>query len=65
MDLRIADGVVLVGGELMDATLHVSAGDGLITEIGSDRSASIQSMLKISLCFLVSWTSMVTHSNAR
>ena len=40
MDLRIADGAVLVGGELVDATLHVSAGDGLITEIGSDRSAS-------------------------
>ena len=40
MDLRLADGAVLVGGELVDATLHVSTGDGLITEIGSNRSAS-------------------------
>jgi len=39
MDLRIAGGAVLVGGELLDATLHVAAGDGLIAEIGSDRRA--------------------------
>jgi len=36
MDLRIVGGAVLVGGELLDATLHVAAGDGLIAEIGSD-----------------------------
>ena len=40
MDLRIVDGAVLAGGKLMDVNLHVSAADGLITEIGSDRSAS-------------------------
>jgi len=39
MDLRIVGGAVLVGSEFLDA-MHVSAGDGLITEIGSDRSAS-------------------------
>jgi alpha-D-ribose 1-methylphosphonate 5-triphosphate diphosphatase len=40
MDLRIVDGAVLAGGKLMDVNLHVSAADGHITEIGSDRSAS-------------------------
>lgn len=40
MDLRIVHGSVLVGGTLMDVNLHVSAADGLIAEIGSDRTAS-------------------------
>jgi alpha-D-ribose 1-methylphosphonate 5-triphosphate diphosphatase len=40
MDLRIVGGTALVSGELLDATLHFSAEDGFITEIGSDRSAT-------------------------
>jgi alpha-D-ribose 1-methylphosphonate 5-triphosphate diphosphatase len=34
------DGAVLVRGELMEVSLHVSADDGVIAEIGSDRTAS-------------------------
>jgi alpha-D-ribose 1-methylphosphonate 5-triphosphate diphosphatase len=40
MDLRIADGDVLAGGKLAHVNLHVSAADGLISEIGADRTAS-------------------------
>jgi hypothetical protein len=32
MDLHIVDGLVLVGGTLIDVHLHISAADGLTTE---------------------------------
>jgi alpha-D-ribose 1-methylphosphonate 5-triphosphate diphosphatase len=40
MNLRIVGGAVLVGSELLDATVQVSAEDGLIAEISADRGAS-------------------------